>query len=237
MQFIQGQGQDLVFDELRRIRKIPGSHDSGNADEVPGRGSLEETVRERESQDRDEVSQVVLSLLTGKFRSPGTDHTAVKANSATDGLATLATSPSLEDVALPSSAVLPGGSQLSTVNSRRSHYARSISRIGHQVACALAYAHERGVIHRDIKPSNLLLDTAGITWITDFGLAKADEQALTQTGDILGTIRYMAPERFRGEADERADIYALGLTLYELLTLSPAFESLRPLATDGAGKV
>ena len=66
---------------------------------------------------------------------------------------------------------------------------------------------------------NLLLDHAGVVWITDFGLAKADDDGLTHTGDILGTLRYMAPERFRGEGDARADVYALGLTLYELLTL------------------
>src|SRR5262249_28453169 len=67
--------------------------------------------------------------------------------------------------------------------------------------------------------------TQGVVWITDFGLAKASDDRLTQTGDILGTIRYMAPERFRGEGDARADVYALGLTLYELLTLRPAFGS------------
>ena len=100
-----------------------------------------------------------------------------------------------------------------------------MAQIGRQAAQGLAYAHARGIIHRDIKPSNLLLDTAGVVWITDFGLAKADDDGLTATGDILGTLRYMAPERFRGEGDARADIYALGLTLYELLTLRPAFDS------------
>ena len=64
-----------------------------------------------------------------------------------------------------------------------------------------------------------------MVWITDFGLAKGDDEGLTQSGDILGTIRYMAPERFRGEGDARADVYALGLTLYELLTLRPGFDS------------
>ena len=83
----------------------------------------------------------------------------------------------------------------------------------------------RGIVHRDIKPSNLLLDTEGVVWITDFGLAKGDDEGLTQSGDILGTIRYMAPERFRGEGDARADVYALGLTLYELLTLQSGFGS------------
>ena len=80
------------------------------------------------------------------------------------------------------------------------------------------------MLHRDVKPSNLLLDLRGTVWVTDFGLAKAEgTDALTQTGDIVGTLRYMAPERFRGAADARSDVYALGLTLYEMLTLEPAF--------------
>jgi tetratricopeptide (TPR) repeat protein len=105
-------------------------------------------------------------------------------------------------------------------------YWRSVARIGLQVAEALAYAHGQGILHRDIKPSNLLLDTQGTVWITDFGLAKtaADTDNLTHTGDIVGTLRYMAPERFEGQADLRSDLYALGLTLYELLTLRPAFD-------------
>ena len=82
-----------------------------------------------------------------------------------------------------------------------------------------------GIVHRDIKPSNLLLDHAGVVWIADFGLAKGEDEGLTHTGDIVGTLRYMAPCRFRGEGDARADIYALGLTLYELMTLRPAFET------------
>ena len=74
-----------------------------------------------------------------------------------------------------------------------------MARIGIQAAEALHYAHAQGTLHRDIKPSNLLLDLQGTVWITDFGLAKAaDEADLTRTGDILGTLRYMAPERFRG---------------------------------------
>lgn len=105
----------------------------------------------------------------------------------------------------------------------RLQYYRSISRIGVQIADALAYAHERGVLHRDIKPANILLDLAGTAWVTDFGLAKADGAALTCTGDIVGTIRFMAPERFRGEGDQRSDVYALGMTLYELLTLESPF--------------
>ena len=124
-----------------------------------------------------------------------------------------------------SSAILPGGTQLSSVESGRRGFFRSLAQIGRQVAGGLAYAHARGIVHRDIKPSNLLLDTEGVVWITDFGLAKGDDEGLTQSGDILGTLRYMAPERFRGEGDARADVYALGLTLYELLTLRPGFDS------------
>jgi tetratricopeptide (TPR) repeat protein len=81
------------------------------------------------------------------------------------------------------------------------------------------------MLHRDIKPSNLLLDTDGNVWVADFGLAKATGgEDLTHTGDIVGTVRYMAPERFQGTGDARADIYALGITLYEMLALRPAFD-------------
>ena len=104
-------------------------------------------------------------------------------------------------------------------------YWQSVARIGVQVADALEYAHTQGILHRDIKPSNLLLDTHGTVWVTDFGLAKADDQQnLTHTGDILGTLRYMPPEAFEGKSDARSDVYALGLTLYELLALRPAFD-------------
>jgi WD40 repeat protein len=108
---------------------------------------------------------------------------------------------------------------------RRLPFFRGVAQTGRQVAQGLAYAHARGVVHRDIKPSNLLLDTAGVVWITDFGLAKTEDEGLTQTGEVVGTLRYMAPERFRGEADARSDLYALGLTLYELLTLRQAHDS------------
>jgi WD40 repeat protein len=102
-------------------------------------------------------------------------------------------------------------------------YYRNVARLGLQVAEALAYAHSQKVLHRDIKPSNLLLDTQGSLWITDFGLAKEEGDDLTRTGDVVGTLRYMAPERFSGISDARCDIYSLGLTLYELLALRPAF--------------
>ncbi|MFH2002963.1 MAG: protein kinase [Planctomycetota bacterium] len=105
---------------------------------------------------------------------------------------------------------------------------RTVAQWGRQVAQALAYAHSQGTIHRDIKPSNLILDRKGDVWITDFGLARANTQAsLTLTGGRVGTARYMSPEQAQGGStrpDERTDIYSLGITLYELLTLTPAYE-------------
>jgi WD40 repeat protein len=103
---------------------------------------------------------------------------------------------------------------------------REVARIGLQAAEALAYAHAHGVLHRDVKPSNLLLDEQGTVWVTDFGLAKlAESDDLTGTGDVVGTLRYLAPERLHGQTDARSDVCSLGLTLYELLTGRPAFDA------------
>lgn len=110
----------------------------------------------------------------------------------------------------------------STVVKNRSYF-KNVARIGFDVANALAYAHRKGIIHRDIKPSNLLMDVEGNLWVADFGLAKTINDNLTQTGNVVGTFRYMAPERFQGINAPTGDIYALGATLYELLTLQPAF--------------
>ncbi len=108
-------------------------------------------------------------------------------------------------------------------------YCRALARVGLQAAEALAYAHKQGVVHRDIKPANLILDLQGTVWITDFGLAKAEgSDELTGTGDIVGTVRYMAPERFEGASLPQGDVYALGVTLYEMLTLRPAFDDSNP---------
>jgi serine/threonine protein kinase len=112
-------------------------------------------------------------------------------------------------------------------SARGSAYIRAVARLGMQAAGALEHAHQLGVIHRDIKPANLLVDAAGDVWITDFGLARLRSHAgVTLTGDTVGTLRYMSPEQAlaqRALVDHRTDIYSLGATLYEALTLQPAY--------------
>jgi serine/threonine protein kinase/Tfp pilus assembly protein PilF len=107
-------------------------------------------------------------------------------------------------------------------------YAHTVAGLGLQAAEALDHAHTRGVLHRDIKPGNLLLDADGRLWVADFGLAQIQgNHGLTLTGDVLGTLRYMSPEQAlarRVVIDGRTDIYSLGVTLYELLTLRPAVD-------------
>ena len=104
---------------------------------------------------------------------------------------------------------------------------RFIARIGAQVADALEHAHSRGIVHRDIKPGNLILTDDQKVWVTDFGLVKIAESdvEISKTGDMVGTPRYMAPEQARGHADRRSDIYALGITLWELCTGLRAWDS------------
>jgi len=132
-------------------------------------------------------------------------------------------SPNLNDTIARHSTVLVSSS------SARQRYYQSVVRMVHQAAVAIQHAHQYGIVHRDIKPANLLLDSVGKIWVADFGLAQVQSEAsnLTRTGDPMGTLRYMSPEQAvgrRDELDHRTDIYSLGVTLYELLTLRPAIE-------------
>lgn len=162
------------------------------------------------------VSDVAVMMMTATF-APGPE----SPDPAPAG--TVGTNGSAVSASPPSSSGPPLSGRFSD---EKGHYCATVARIGEQVAEALAYAHGQGILHRDIKPSNLLLDLRGTVWVTDFGLAKStDTDDLTQVGDFVGTLRYMAPERFEGRGDHRADVYALGLTLYELLTLEPAFHA------------
>src|SRR5262249_43100250 len=118
-------------------------------------------------------------------------------------------------------------SRLSGPSGKDAGYFCGVARIGLQAAEALEHAHRCGVVHRDIKPANLLLDQRGNLWVPDFGLARSPgHSGLTLTGDVVGTLRYMSPEQALGQqerVDHRTDVYALGASLYELLTLEPAF--------------
>jgi WD40 repeat protein/serine/threonine protein kinase len=130
---------------------------------------------------------------------------------------------------------LPRDPRSSILDPRSSDVFRTVALLGIQAAQGLEHAHQMGIVHRDIKPGNLMLEGAlspGAAvlrlWITDFGLAQfQSDTRLTLTGDLLGTLRYMSPEQALGKrvlVDHRADIYSLGVTLYELLTLGPAFD-------------
>src|SRR5262249_36562429 len=233
MQFIPGLGLDLVLDELRRLRQPRGKAAPTRADEP-----------RRQTHATSEVSaaRVACALLSGTFRPPepvGTLTTAAAEPAAEkdeggrmkdEGGQQAASDSSLlpPPSSLSSSATihLPGQAEASTLSESGNQYWQSVARVGMQVSDALVYAAGQGVLHRDIKPSNLLLDDTGNVWVTDFGLAKADTDGddLTHTGDVIGTLRYLAPERFSGRGDLRSDVYSLGLTLYELLTLRPAFD-------------
>jgi serine/threonine protein kinase/tetratricopeptide (TPR) repeat protein len=203
MQFISGLGLDAVLEEIKQLR---------------GHGPEELAPAPPEAACALSTASVARSLMSGRLASaPAQDSPNLTA------IPDTATHPPFP--AAPSSVVLPGQSRGSSSSDAGSQYARSVAMIGVQVAEALDYAHRQGTLHRDIKPSNLLLDGQGTVWVADFGLAKAaDSDDLTHTGDIVGTVRYMAPERFEGRCDARSDVYALGLTLYELLARRPAFD-------------
>ncbi len=238
MQFVEGQGLDKVIDELARLRdpeRKPGGAEGPGQTAATAAAGMREPV----------LGPVAQSLLTGRFAREGavptdemvpdaptgpaaTERLTRDVTHATDFVVSDPERAGTRQTTVPEpSAVLPGVGQLSTIqlSGRRALFFRSVAQIGRQAAQGLAYAHAHGIVHRDIKPSNLLLDHAGVVWIADFGLAKGEDEGLTNTGDIVGTLRYMAPCRFRGEGDARADIYALGLMLYELMTLRPAFET------------
>jgi WD40 repeat protein/serine/threonine protein kinase len=233
MQFIPGLGLDEVLKELQRLQ--PGqaaSSTSGNAVGEPCVGHKD-------------VSAAVIanSLVTGHFTltvdkegdastnrtnptvtyAPGTS-TGPSGPGATGPPAHPPVGGRTSDTSQSSSSVVLSGMGRQSGGKLRTYWQR-VAQIGVQVADALEYAHRQGVRHRDIKPSNLLLDANGTVWVSDFGMAKLDDQYnLTQTGDILGTPRYMPPEAFDGRADARGDVYSLGLTLYELLAFRPAFD-------------
>lgn len=197
MQFIEGQSLREAIDELKER--------DGHA--VTAGGLPEpEALPERSTIDLNLENQASLNCSFSGSESPPT----VKSKKAQ-----------------ASTVALRVEGELSTIRSvRSSNYFRAIAELGAQMADALAHAHEYGVVHRDVKPSNLMIDQQGKPWVTDFGLARVQsEMSVTLPGDVVGTLRYMSPEQARGRGDlvdGRSDIYALGATLYEAITLQPA---------------
>ena len=223
MQCIVGVGLERVLEDVRRLRAA-ANRDTGAGTGGAGQGTAIDAGA-------DPLTAISRGLLTGRFADAptaslvaGSDSTAI---AAIDGATPVATSGARAGADGSASAPSGGGAgsaSSSFAGQPESVYFREVARLGAQVADALDYAHRQGVIHRDIKPSNLLLDTRGNVWVTDFGLAKLVEgDDLSQSHDLVGTLRFMAPERFRGVTDPLGDVYSLGATLYELLTLKPAF--------------
>ncbi|MFN0054596.1 MAG: protein kinase domain-containing protein [Planctomycetales bacterium] len=235
MQFIEGLSLKAVLNDMQRLP--PGAAQTWTS--MPTAGELHVSQRggkgaslaqtlipntDQQSTEADEVEPPeIVAPPDAKLRQP-----AMGGFPFSGALPGTTGSGRLGDAAMVSntSITLPGAGdpRRGTSQTPRTYW-QSVAHIGRQVADALEYAHCHGILHRDIKPSNLLLDTAGTVWVTDFGLAKADDQQdLTQTGDVLGTLRYMPPEAFDGKTDPRSDVYSLGLTLYELLAFRPAFD-------------
>ena len=180
------------------------------------------------------LSEVVHGLnpseLAGSTRK--IDETCLKDTSNANSPAAIRTGPGTDSRLEMDSPRLGSSQDSSRLNSQLAQPAtlkhfRWAARIGANIADALSYAHATNILHRDIKPSNIILDRKGVVWITDFGLAKdsSNELNLTKTGDVIGTPQYLAPESLEGVYDRRSEVFCVGLTLYELATLQPAYAS------------
>lgn len=208
MQFIRGQSLDSVLVELRNLME---SRDGASPNGL---------TRATGTNDGRSLAESLI-LTASAQRQSGTklpEESVAASDSSTPQSDPSESSRSMSDTAF------------------RLNYFRRAAELMASAAEAVDYAHSQGVLHRDIKPANLMIDTEGAIWVADFGLAKAGDSLagsassegdlqddLTNTGDLIGTIRYLAPERFQGVNDVRSDIYSLGLTLYEILVLKPAF--------------
>ena len=214
MQFIQGNNLDAVVAEVARFYR---------ANESPAAaGSPAPSANPILKQSRRVARRLMMQAVAQESPTPTIN----------DATRNVAQTIGLVDRDIASSEFEKPLSRTSTAT-----FFRNVARIGMQVADALAYAHDQRILHRDIKPANLLLDIRGNVWVTDFGLAKDEDEKLTDTKDVVGTFRYMAPERFHGHTDARSDIYSLGLTLYELLTLRSCRATQEAFAQHGPRKL
>jgi serine/threonine protein kinase len=225
MQYIEGRPLDEVLTELRRLSDSESTPQNAFSADMLTAGDARSEVHPLAESRAQSSAEVARSLWEGRFRSarPPSAGDAIDPDAGA-GLGYV-DSPVRHTPSSEATPEVGTASTSSLLSDPHRPYAKSVAHIGAQVSQALEYAAQQGVLHRDIKPSNLLLDVWGSVWLTDFGLAKASGTPdLTRTGDVVGTLRYLAPERFRGQADIRSDIYAVGLTLYETLALRPAFD-------------
>lgn len=228
MQLIEGATLQEVIECLKTTR------DSGQGDEVNGTSPAYEGARHLMQSSGEHSSLHFEINPTGLISTQILEATLAQATKASSGTRDLSSTRALENIEIATELSLDHAAIREFAPSR--HYYRNVARIIASAADALDYAHHAGVLHRDIKPANLLLDRDGTLWITDFGLARREDfEGQTQTGELLGTLQYMAPEQIRGSGDQRMDIYSLGLTLFELLTLQVGLESPRSRLIDPLG--
>jgi serine/threonine protein kinase len=219
MQFIEGQSLAALIGELRRLAGRPPTDQPLSPDALS---------RPTGGENPDALPPASAGLQAAGGNEDRTPHSRVLS--------------SFPPAALTDTAPQARGTLATWPPVNGPEFFKTVARLGVQAAEALEHAHQLGVVHRDIKPANLLIDGPDHLWVTDFGLARCQgEGGLTLTGALVGTLRYMSPEQAlarSGPLDHRTDIYSLGVTLYELLTLEPAYtgrdrnELLRQLAFD-----
>ena len=201
MQLIEGHSLAVLIAQLRQQAGLTGVDAGKSADRQSGDGGAERYV---------EIAATDTYL--GSPPENPLKHSALPRPSAP--------SEQLHSTAVTSLTMTAG-------SARGDNYFQKVVRLMIQAADALEHAHQVGIVHRDIKPANLLVDASGALWVADFGLAQFQADAsLTRTGDLVGTFRYMSPEQASGQrttVDHRTDLYSLGATFYELLTLQPVF--------------
>ncbi len=230
MQFIDGQTLAAIIGELRALEGLDEPDQTKTTESLPNLASRlasgelapAETGRARLMMGRSKLRRLIRGVQGRVATEPAADRSI------------------RPTIVRPLPPMCPQPRSPRPTRSRA--FFRTAARLGIQAAEAIEHAHGQGVIHRDIKPANLLIDHRGTLWITDFGLARLQNAAgLTMTGDLMGTLRYMSPEQAMGrpvDVDHRTDIYSLGVTLFELLTLKPAItgqdrqEVLRQIAHD-----